>query len=402
VRARLALLGCALAVPAWAGSRELELGVEEYYYRTAETPLNRDNLLGVERGESRLRGTLAWKESVGAARAVLRGFVERSFGAREATSWTARQAYLQYAWGAGLQLRVGKQRIAWGSGFAWNPTNRLERPKNPANTSLEQEGTLAARMDWIPARWAGVILLAARSQTGLGDLPFVSPAQERESAALRARFLAKDTDLALVFSGGKNQRTLLGFDLGRDLLGRVSAHAEGAFYRGSEIAPPRDGETFFRLATGLLHTQGTSSLAVEYFFNGEGYDGAHADAYLARVDATSSAAADPRLPPAARAAALRSYAALAAIPFSAGLGLRRHYLQVAWTRSRIGGQWTASLRGVVALSDGGVALTPGVVYEPRGDLMLSLDAIVLLGSARSEYRLTPLSGALQARAKVLF
>ena len=386
MRLPFVLLACALAAPVSAGSREIEAGVEEFHYRTAETPLNRGNLLGLDRNEDLLRGTLAWKEKLGAARFVFRGFVERSLGARAETTWTARQAYAQYAWGSGLQLRLGKQRIAWGSGFAWNPTNRSERPKNPANTGLEQEGSLAARMDWIPAPWAGVILVAARGETGLGDLPFAAPERRRTTAAVRARFLAKATDLALVFSGGKNQRTLVGFDLGRDLLGSVSAHAEGAFYRGSEIAPLREGQTFFRLATGLLHAQGTTSLTLEYFWNGEGYRGAEADAYLARLAVA---------PPA-------EYAALAAIPFSGGLGLRRHYLQAAWTRSQIRGEWTASLRGAIGLSDGGIALTPGIAYEPRGDLSLSLDGIVLLGPARSEYRLTPLKGALQARAKVLF
>jgi hypothetical protein len=379
VKLRFALVACALATPApgWAGAREIEAGVENDYYRTAETPLNRGNLLGLDPNEDRLRATLGWKQSVSAARFVLRGFVERSIGGRDKTTWTARQAYVQYAWGSGLQLRLGKQRIAWGSGFAWNPTNRIERPKNPANPGLEQEGALAARMDVIPARWVGVILVAARGETGLGELPFESATARRTTAAIRARFLVKDTDLALVYSGGKSQRTLLGFDLGRDLLSRVSAHAEAAFYRGSEIAPSRDAQAFFRLATGLLYTRDTRSLAVEYFFNGEGYARRESDAYLERLGAAS-------------------------VPYSGGLGLRRHYLQAAWTRSEIRGQWTASLRGTFGLSDGGLALTPGLVYAPRGDLTLSLDAIALLGPARSEYRLTPLTGAVQARAKVLF
>jgi hypothetical protein len=257
-------------------------------------------------------------------------------------------------------------------------------------------------MDWIPTSWAGVILVAARGDTGLADLPFDSAPKRRTTAGVRARFLVKDTDLAVVYSGGENQRTLLGFDVGRDLLGRVSAHAEGAFTRGSEIAPPRDAQAFFRLATGLLYNRDTTSVAAEYFFNGEGYDAAEAKAYQARLDATSGAAADPRLPPAAHEAALRSYAAAASIPYSGGLGLRRHYLYLAWTRSEIRGEWTVSLRGTAGLSDGGVALTPGLIYAPRGDLTLSLDVIMLLGPGQSEYRLTPLRGAVQARAKFLF
>jgi hypothetical protein len=90
------------------------------------------------------------------------------------------------------------------------------------------------------------------------------------------------------------------------------------------------------------------------------------------------------------------------VPYSGGLGLRRHYVQAAWTQSEIRGRWTAALRGVVGVSDGGVALTPGLAYAPRGDLTLNLDAVLLLGPADAEYRLAPIRAAVQARAKVLF
>src|SRR5206468_288675 len=141
----------------------------------------------------------------------------------------------------------------------------------PFNTGLEQEGAWAARLDWVPASWAGVVLLAARGETRPGDLPFAVVSRTRRTAAVRARFLIRDTDLALVFSGGKNQRTLAGVDIGRGLGGSLSAHAEGAFYRGAELAPARDAELFFRVAAGLLYNHGESAFALEYFFNGEGY-----------------------------------------------------------------------------------------------------------------------------------
>jgi hypothetical protein len=57
---------------------------------------------------------------------------------------------------------------------------------------------------------------------------------------------------------------------------------------------------------------------------------------------------------------------------------------------------------VVGLGDGGVALTPGVGFAARGDLTLRLDAVLLLGPARSEYRLAPVRGALQFQAQALF
>ena len=387
---RLACLVLALsaAAGATAGEQEIELGLENFYYRTDETLFNRGNILGLDRGEDLLRGTLRLKRSLGAARLVVSGFVERRLGGGDATETTLRQAYLQYGWGEGLTLRVGKQRIGWGSGFAWNPTSRIEPPKNSLNTSLEQQGAVAARMDLIPVTWAGLVLVAARSEVDRGDLPFETPRARRRTGALRARFLLADTDLALVFSGGKNQRTLVGFDLARDV-GALSLHAEGAFYKGAELPPSRDGQTFFRLAAGLLHARGDDSFTLEYFFNGEGYSDASAAAFFSRLEAAF------RLAP-------EAYLAAVGTAYAGGLGLRRHYAQGSWTRGSAGGKWTLSGRGTVGLSDGGIALTPGVVYAPRGNVTLHGEAVLLLGSKESEYGHSPLRGALSARVKVLF
>jgi hypothetical protein len=392
------------AVPARAADDALELGLENFYYRTADTALNRGNVLGLDPSQDVLRGSLQYKGSRGPLRAFADGFVERRFGGPgDRTARTLRQAYAQYDWGYGASVRVGKQRVAWGSGFAWNPSNRVEPPKSPFNTSLEQAGTWAARMDWIPASWVGVILVGSGGDTQVGDLPFEAERRTRRTAAVRARFLVKDTDLAVVFSGGRSQRTLFGFDLGRDLLGgRVSAHAEGSVYRGAELPPARDDTLFVRVAAGLLHVAGTTALSCEYFFNGEGYGGRAQQAYLMGLDAASARAQDPRLGAAQRSAALAAYLAAVGVPYSGGLGLRRHYLHAAWTRSEIRGEWTAAVRAVIGLSDGGVALTPGLAYAPRGDLTLHLDAVLLLGPEDSEYRLAPVRGALQARVRALF
>ena len=136
-RTRRAALAAALilgACAASAGEREIEVGFEAFGYRTAATPLNPDNVLGLDDVEGLARAALSWKEVHGPARVVFRGYVERRLGhGADETEWTVRQAYGQYGWGPGLSLRMGKQRIAWGSGLVWNPTNRAEPPRNPFN-----------------------------------------------------------------------------------------------------------------------------------------------------------------------------------------------------------------------------------------------------------------------------
>jgi hypothetical protein len=398
---RLALALVLLSAPARAGSREVSVGTEEFHYRTEATALNRDNLLGLSSDEDLLRGTLGWKESHGALRLVFRGFVEKRLASGADATGTVREAYAQYAFGDGLQVRVGKQRVAWGSGFAWNPTSRLEPPKNPLNTGLEQEGARAVRLDFLPTAWAGVILIASETDAAASDLPFDPPAPTRRTGAVRTRLLLRDTDVAVVFSGGRNQRTLVGLDLGRTF-GAWSAHAEAATYAGAELPPAREDERFFRLAAGVLYTHGQTSVSAEYFHNGEGYAQGALDAYLAELDRTYAASANPLLPPDTRAAAREGYLRLAAAPFTGGLGLRRHYLHASVSRGTTSGVWTTALRTVVGLDDGGTALTPGVTWAPRGNLTVNLDGVVLLGPDDSEYRLTPFRGAVQTRVKVLW
>ncbi len=404
---RRALL-CAGLLLAWglvaaAGPPEVELGVEDLLYRTASTSLNRNNLLALKTNENLLRGSLGIKGTWGSAKLVARGYLEQRTGSQDDTEAALRQAYLQYSFGDAMTLRLGKQRIAWGSGFAWNPTNRLEPAKNPLNTGLEQEGSWAVRMDVLPATWAGLILVAARDQATPADLPLETPGRVRRVGAVRARFLVKDTDLALVFSGGAGARNLVGVDLGRSLGGSLSVHAEAATYRGAELLPERSEERFFRTAVGLLYLQGEgSSLSIEYFWNGEGYDEPAMTAYRRSLDVFYVQAQDPRLPPAVRESAQGAYLRAAALPYSGGLGLRRHYLQGSWTHASSESQWTGAVRAVVGLADGGLALTPGLGFAPRSNLQFQLDAIVLLGRQDSEYRLAPVRGALQARLKAWF
>lgn len=407
MRRRAALLALGLLTPAADASPprpEVELGLELFGQRTRVTRLDPDQRLGLDDMEGAGRLSLGIRQRWGARlRVVARGFVERGLSSTgNDTAWTLRQAYIQYDASAALSLRAGQQRLAWGSGLAWNPSNRLERPKSAFNTALEQQGVPALRLDWQPSAATRVTLVAARTETTPADLPFQVVRSRANLAALRLGALVGDTDVALTASGGA-QRRLLGLDLARNLGAALALHAEGALYRGRELAPGSAQGTQARLVAGLLHTGFTdTSLALEYFYNGEGDSQVAFDAFLAGLQQAQASAHDERLPADVRAQAQGRALAGALRPYAGGLGLRRHYLHAAWTRSQVRTTWTVSLRALVGLADGGLALTPGALYAPRDHVTLALDALLLMGPSSSEYRLIPVRGALQARLKVLF
>ena len=307
------------------------------------------------------RLAVGWRETHGSFRAVFRGYVERTWGTQgDETDWVVRQGYLQYWWGEKVGLRVGKQRIAWGSGFAWNPTNRLEPPKNALNTTLEQEGALAARLDWAPAAWASVVLVGATTDATPRDLPVAeADVERRDTAALRARFLVKDTDVALVASAGKNQRTLFGLDVGRDL-GWAARSRRGRPLRGRRDVPAPRRHSLLPHRGRRPEDERGERLRPRVLLQRRGLlRRGHGSLWLAGLDRSWAAATNPALPPEQQQQALAAYAAGASIPYAGGLGLRRHYLHASWTRGGATSVWTGAVRTVVGLDDGAFALTPG-------------------------------------------
>ena len=225
--------------------------------------------------------------------------------------------------------------------------------------------------------------------------------QTRRSIAARGRLLVKDTDLALVLSGGENQKTLLGLDLGRDLGRLATLHVEASIYGGSELPPLREETTFVRLVAGALRTSGENAFALEYFYNGEGYSDATAARWLVGVDEAWTAAHDLRLPPDGRAGAAQRYA-------ERGFGtLRLGPRPAAPLPARILDPWGRH-----------VGLDPRHAHGRRARRRrLGAHSRRRLGAtwqpdapsrrraapwpAPSEYRLAPVKGALQARLKLL-
>lgn len=234
-----------------------------------------------------------------------------------------------------VQLTAGRQRIAWGTGFAWNPTDLLN-PFNPAAIELGEK--------------AGVD--AAYASVPLGDFSrieaVVAPGRRRHqtSAALRASTNVSEYDVAALV--GRFREDVV---LGGDFAGYVG----NAGLRGEAALTFADGGRRYLRAI----------LNADYSFPGGYY--ALAELYFNGSGTSDKAAYD-----------------FAALLRGAGFNVARHYGATSVARA-ITPLLGASFYSLANFDDRSALVGPALTYSLAEDLELSLAAYFFLGAADTEF-----------------
>ena len=151
-------------------------------------------------------------------------------------------------------LVIGRQRIAWGTGRVWNPTD-LFNPLNPASfAKIEKDGVDAALVKFHLGSFTDVSLVFNPQRGG-----------KTSNAGCRFRTNVREFDLSVV--GGRfDKRVIVGGDFAGNLFD-AGVRGEGIL----SAIPDRFDSNFVKLILGIDY-QFTSRLygLVEYHFNGEG------------------------------------------------------------------------------------------------------------------------------------
>ncbi len=151
---------------------------------------------------------------------------------------------------AEVDLRLGRQRIAWGTAMLWNPMDILN-PFNPVQLERqERQGIDAALMDWDYNALSRVSLVYAKQRSGT-------------SAAARWRSNQQGFDLSLM-AGKFRGDNVVGFDF--------AGQAASIGIRG-EITQTdsKNASAFTRAVIGADYTFANSlSLNIEIYYNGQG------------------------------------------------------------------------------------------------------------------------------------
>ncbi len=89
----------------------------------------------------------------------------------ESLSLLVNELYADLNYGDLLYLRLGKQRLKWGAGFIYNPSDPVNPPKDPTALRAVREGVTALKLEVItkPVSVMGFgVLYDALGQTGVG------------------------------------------------------------------------------------------------------------------------------------------------------------------------------------------------------------------------------------------
>lgn len=325
---------------------------------------------------------------------------------------------------------VGKKRVLWGSGFAANPTDILNPPKDPTDPAFQRAGQVLARMEYATADWAGTLVFAPQPLDVEAGLPrrllFSKGGRPHFAAAARYYRLVADADVNLMyffthrFNDEFEARSHFGASFSRYFFTDYELHVEALVHRGAStlvfnpfcvasvdgfarcvadriapVAPPEERKVTAKVLVGTRYLFSDESLlSVEYLLNGEGLSPAEFKDRVAFLRLL------PELPMGGLLVGGEGGGALPnRFSFDAA---RRHYLFVLYSKPKIRDDFTLAATGLLGLEDLSGLVGPSFAWSAREWLQLTLFAFVPFGRADSELGMLPFRGRATFEARMFY
>jgi hypothetical protein len=302
-----------------------------------------------------------------------------------------------------LSLLAGKKRITWGSGFAFNPTDLVNPPKDPTDPNFQRSGNWIARIEAPFRRFTVSALFAPQALYSQDGIPYAMmkypeypPSDSRDSrddqyhylVALRLYALLFDADFNFVYYFSNYyqdvfaNKSRFGISFSRYFFTDWELHVEALLQQGSaRLFPDHQAHTLTarklesdafqpRLILGTRRQFSDESLlSIEYYYQADGYSDQEFEDLM-------------RLLAGAKAAGLSAAPTMAsqmggALPQKFAFEpLRRHYLIASYTKPRIRDDWTLGAVLIAGLRDLSGLFSASVAWTPREWLTLTLYAYV--------------------------
>lgn len=355
------------------------------------------------------RGWMYWGAGAGAERVRL---ADHDVAALHPAAIVA-ELYGVYNIAERLNLTVGKKRVLWGPGLAWNPTDLLNPPKDPTDPTLQRAGTWLARLEAPFDDWTFTLVGAGKTLQQFGGLPTGlvtypdNMAAKPDTAAhymlaARAYRLIAETDInamlfySNLFNDAFQDKLRGGLSLSHVFFNALEVHGEAIVQTGSarlyadgacvaDVAAAigcvsqgklpvgnskvHDDDLRIKALAGVRYQFGeNAAISAEYLFNGDGLNSQQfGDLVHGLALAKSVAAAGMPMP-----------FSLLPAPGDPGTPqkfafepLRRHYVFVTYMHPQLNDDFTINTVLIVGLQDLSGQLAPQLTWNAREWLNLT-------------------------------
>ncbi len=290
-----------------------------------------------------------------------------------------------------FHLDIGKKRMKWGKGYAWNPVAFIDRPKNPNDPELALEGYVVLSMDYIKS-------FQGRLKT-ITFTPVLIPVNEHINSTFgkpnqlnfggKIYFLFYDTDIDLMFLSGGSVPARYGMDFSRNLTSNFEIHGEFAYIPDYSKKFIHEAGTFgeekYASLTYLLGirflTKTNTTFFFEYLKNGSGYTSNEMENFYSLIDLAYKSyllSGDDNQLKFLSGSASQAYRTFA--PMQDYL-----YLRISQKEPWNILYFIPSFTSVFNLTDKSFSLTPELLYSPITNLELRAKITILQGKGGSEF-----------------
>lgn len=293
-----------------------------------------------------------------------------------------------------LNVVLGKKRVTWGSGFAFNPMDLVSPAKDPTDPSSQRSGPWMAKVEVPLERMTVTALFSPQELATQDGIPYAllrwsdpgEPGHDDASHYLlagRVYLLVADTDVNLVYAFSNRyqdvfeDKSRVGLSVSRSVFGDFELHLEALLNWGSGRGFPnhacatgsvtcvpdtaftaskaRSSSFYPRMVLGgRWQITQESFLSLEYYFQGDGYTDAEFSDAVTLLDGAYRAGLSTG--GTVQGGGLQRYA------FDP---LRRHYLIASYTSPRLFDDWTVNASLIAGLRDLSGLLTASVSWSAR-------------------------------------
>jgi hypothetical protein len=198
-----------------------------------------------------------------------------------------------------LIIDAGKKTSKWGKGYAWNPVAFIDRPKNPDDPELANEGYTIASADFIasfdwPLKTISFTPVAIPVYKKIND-DFGKTEDWNFAGKLYLLFF--DTDIDFMFLTGDSRGDRYGADISRNVTTSLELHGEFAYIPdytkryldNSGVVKEKKFNAVSALAGIRYLTEKETTFIIEYYYNGTGMSESEMDNYYSFIEKADTA-----------------------------------------------------------------------------------------------------------------